>query len=425
MMLLIVTACSVVSAGDGSVEVYAMLGRYRIYSSNDYFEDAVSSNVTGYLRSRYDICPRGDVEIENASIVLETPFAPGNFTYIQWDPEDNCTFGADEVDGNWTYAWNFSMLSHGQAMVSLPTIFEVEFDPGFDCQRIWDPWITSENVTQTLTFVFTPSTEFSNFGNVHVSAQIPETSEASPTIDPDSISASPLEDERGLNWTMWLETDGDIEVNWGGDPIPGITYTFSVDVTVENILFPEPIFYKPAVGFGANFATSFSDPDIPCPKIGDDINRDGDVESLITFNGTGAFTWIETALSENSVTLPWCSFGFHEIYSMAEGRALVRQENGIFRGPAHLRINKVPNTVRLSDPDNQHIFWWEVTEYQSKGNSIILRCIPTIPGPSGGDPGPTPIRVRITRFEEVGRVVAFGRGVQFAGQITGIEWPPP
>lgn len=377
---------------------------------------------TGYLRSRYDITPEGEVDVLGARIELETPLEPENFQTENIHPP--CIPVPDGA--NWIYTWDFGDLFDGQgAMVSLPTNFEVDFDLGFVGQRIWNPWITSEFVTQTLTIVFNASTEFSDFHNVHVSVQIPDTPETSPSIDPDSVSASPLKDERGQNWTMWAQTDGDIEVNWGGDPVPGTLYTFSVDVTLQNMLFPEPIFYKPSAGFGANFAGSWSSPDTPCPKIADDINRDGGEESLVTYCGSGAFTWQEYAQSEHAITLPWSSFGFHEVYSFAEGRAFMKFGDELFRGPGRLRINKEPNTVCLSDPGHQHIFWWQITEYQSCGRTTILECIPTTPGEGDGDPGPAPIRVIIAGFEGAGRVAAFGRGINFTGKITGIRWPSP
>lgn len=418
MMFLLVTTFSnnkIMASAENEVIVQASLGRYWIYDSNDYFEDSVSGVVSGYLRSRYDISPEGEVDIYSAKIELVTPFEQGDF-------HDIYPLITPVLDGsNWKYTWDFGVLSDGQgAMVSLPTNFQVNFNPGFDCQRIWNPWITSEFVTQTLTIVFTPSTDFYDFHGVHVSVQIPSTSEAS-LISLDGISALPINDQNGDAWNTWADFANG-EVNWQGDPEPGITYYFSVDVTMQNNLDPEPIFFKPSVGVGANYDGSFSSPDSPNPIIEDNIDRDDIVESFVTYYGEGVFDWREYVQSENVVSLPWCSFGFHEIYSMSEGRALVKSGDGLFRGSAHLRINKKQDTVRLSDPNHEHVFWWAITECQSLGAGIILKCIPTDAG-TGDDPGPEPIKVKITRFQEGGRVAAFGKGVQFAGQIVGIEWP--
>jgi len=431
IVLFLISSLNIIPARaqNGGPYVNATIGRYWNYDEEDIFVDSVSGDVTGYLRSRYDISPEGEVDVLGAIIEVETPFGPGNFRDNSSNPDAGYTQDYDEGSGNYTYTWDFGDLLDGQgAMVSLPTNFQATFDMGFEANRSWNPVITSKFVTQTLTIVFNASTTFSDFHNVHVSVQIPNTPEASPSIDPDSISASPMIDERGLNWNMWSQTDGDIEVNWGGDPVPGTPYTFSVDVTVENNLFPEPIFYKPAAGFGANFDSDWFPPDTP-PMIDDDINRASGDESAVTYYGLGAFTWQEYAQSEHAITLPWGSFEFSEvfnkIYSMAEGRAIVKQENEFFRGPAHLRINKVPDTVRLSDPDHQTIFWWGITDYRSRGTAIILECTPILApeGSGGGNAGPVPITVTISRFEEGRGVSASGSGVRFAGRITGIEWP--
>lgn len=415
MMLSMVTVCSmhatVVNAENGIV-VQAMLGRYRMYNSNDIFEDSVSGNVDGYLRSRYDISPEGIVNITDARIELETPLASGNFIDIQ-PPCDPVFYGV-----NYTYTWDFGALLDGQgAMVSLPTNFAVNFDPGFDCQRIWNPWITSEFVTRILTIVFTPSTGFYDFHGVHVSAQFPDTPEAS-LINVNSVSASPPNDQNGKPWNTWVDLANG-EVNWQGDPTPGTTYYFSVDVTLQNNLNTEPIFYKPSVGIGANFDGSGSSPDVPDPKIGDDINRDGTVESSVTYSGTGAFTWTEYVQSENSVGLPWFSSAAP---FMAEGKAFVKLEDEFVRGSAFLVSGPTPPIPKyvVLNVDG-HCFWWETTEITLYGNMINLKCEPTTA--TSGDPGPAPIVLRIPRSEEGGRVTASGPGVSFTGRITKIMTP--
>ena len=399
---------------NGGNVVLATLGRYWIYDEGDINVDSVSGVRTGYLRSRYDITKEGEVDITDATIELETPITPENFQTENIQPP--CTPLFDGV--NYTYTWDFGDLLGGQnAMVSLPTYFDADFDIGFEGQRIWDSWITSDVVNQTLTIEFTAG--IIDFHNVHVSVQIPKTDEVAPTIDPASISASPGPETEPFEWHMWSdETAENIEVNWGGNPGTGITYTFSVEVTVENKLFPEPIFYKPSVGFGANFDGSWSPPDSPHPQIDDDIDRVGGAESSVTYYGTGAFTWKEYVQSEHAISLPWCSVGFSEIYTKWVGEASVKSKGDSISGPATLRINKEPNTVKLSV--DEHDLWWEVIKYRSCGSAIRLICMPTSAGGGGGEPGSAPMTVTIWSFEDGGLVTTSGC-VRFIGENTEIE----
>lgn len=405
---------TMVSAENEAV-VGAWHGRYCYYDAG-IFEDSISGMLIGDRMRRFDIRPEGYVEIENASIVLETPFGEENYPFrgINSAPYVEPTIIGPE-DGNYTYKWDFGNTSE-QAAVWIHTNFSAPFDPGFSCQRIWNPWITSRSVNQTITIEFTPSTI--EFINVHITVGAESTEEASVTIVPESNSSSPsLIHER-----FWLE-NGDW-ANWAGNPELGITYMFSVNLTVVNECFPEPVFYKPSVGIGANFDYSESFPPTSTVTIEDDIDGNGVEESSVTYNGTGDFVWQEVILSENSVSFPRVSTRFSEVYTKAEGRAFVKLEDEFIRESAVLRINKEPNTVRLSVNNDEHIFWWKITEYRSRGSVIGLKCEPAPPGTGGGEPGPVPITVTIPRFEEGRRVIASGPRVCFTGHITGIEWPP-
>jgi len=83
-----------------------------------------------------------------------------------------------------------------------------------------------------------------------------------------------------------------------------------------------------------------------------------------------------------------------------------------------LRINKEPNTVKLSV--DEHDLWWEVIKYRSCGSTIRLICMPTSAGGGGGEPGSAPMTVTIWSFEDGGLVTTSGC-VRFIGENTEIE----
>lgn len=207
--------------------------------------------------------------------------------------------------------WDWVGYSFSDVGVGIHTNFPATFQPGFDLTRTWDPEpITSSSVTQTLTVEFTSSTEYAfDFFNAHVSVHIPNTPEASPTIDPDSISADPPEDQREIPWNMWLDSNEEgYTVNWNGDPKAGVTYTFSVDVTVENEFYPMPILYKPSVGVGANYDMIWGpiveDVSVTIP---DDMDGNEADEATVTYSITGvtggeAYKWQTITQRENSVS---------------------------------------------------------------------------------------------------------------------------
>ena len=109
--------------------------------------------------------------------------------------------------------------------------------------RIWNPWITADSVTQSLTIKFTP---YAGAGGVHIQVRPDPTHEATATVVPDSNYSSPSL----MHEEYWLEDENGQVANWGGDPVIGATHTFSVDLTVVNNFYPEPIYYKPSVGIG-------------------------------------------------------------------------------------------------------------------------------------------------------------------------------
>lgn len=406
-------------------QIGAMVGRYCMYSTT-VFEDAIANiPLVGSRLSRFDITPvEENVDVFGARIEMLTTYPITAFPYINWAPysEDPAIFEYLESPA-FTYKWDWSTHEPiSESAVWLGTNFLVTFEPGSDCERVWNPWITSPSVTQTLTIVFTPSTafvvdgvEYHDFHGVHVSVQIPSTDEASPTIDEESISATPPTPEQP-DWSWdYNYGDGYIEVNWRGNPVAGTTYYFSVDVTVINNLAPKPIFYKPSVGIGANFNPSETSAEYPV-QFNVDLDGVGGAESLVTYSGTGDFSWLKLGQNENALSLPGISMQFPFV---VDGKAFIKLEDGFVKGSGFL-LSHGPTHVSLVI-DGQ-AFWWEIIEMSEYGRVIIVNCEPAFASdiPASDSPGPVSIKVRIPELEEGGQVVASGPGVAFSGKIISL-----
>jgi hypothetical protein len=295
--------------------VGAWLDRLQYYDTG-IFDDSVSSNdeLDGYrLRSLY-IRPEGEFEVVGAKIEMETPFEPESFLGIHYGPtsESPSPFPDFTISSPapYRYKWDWMNNPIPEASVGIHTNFPVTFQPGFDLTQVWDSEpITDPKITQTLIIEFTSSTEFNEFFNVHVSVQFPNTPEASP-IDVNSISVSPSTDQWGNPWNVWSQMDGDIQVNWGGDPQAGVKYTFSVEVTVENKLHPIPVFYTPSVGAGANYDMVWGELEVTeSVTIGDDMGGDAVEETSVTYSikeitEEGEYVWQTITQKENSVIFP-------------------------------------------------------------------------------------------------------------------------
>lgn len=403
-------------------QVGAMLGRYCMYSAT-VFEDSIANiPLVGTRASRFDITPvKGNVDIYDARIEMLTTYPITAFPYMGWRPymEDPDTFEYLE-DPAFTYIWDWSTYEPiSESGVWLGSNLPVTFEPGSDCERVWNPWITSPSVTQTLTIVFSPSTafvvdgvEYHDFHNVHVQVQIPSTYEASPTIDEASISATPPTSEQpGWSWDYYYG-DGYIEVNWHGNPVAGTTYYFSVDVTVVNNLAPKPVFYKPSVGIGANFNPSETSAEAPV-LFNVDLDGVGGAESVVTYSGTGDFSWLKLAQNENSLSLPGVSMWFPFV---ADGKAFVKLEDDFVKGSGFLLGYEDTHFCLVIDGQ---AFWWEIVDISERGRGLRVNCSPASASdiPASDSPGPVSIKVTLPKLEEGGRVIASGPGVAFSGRI--------
>jgi len=293
-------SATTVSAENQGV-VRARLQRHYVYEAS-VFEDSVPNVLlNGSLKHSFYIRPQG-VDVADARIEMVTPYTRENLTSIDPTPSTE-----GPVDDSYRYEWAFgSIPDTEQAAVWIHrTNFPVKFQPKFACRRIWNPWITSHSVTQTLTIEFTPSIA----GGVHIHPRVESTPEASVTIVQGTDSIDPLL----INQKYWLESENGrvVAANWAGDCEVKL-YTISVDITVENKLFPEPIFYKPSVGIGFGY-----DPQDLLPvtsnqvTVDDDIDGDGTPESSITYSGTGSYKWQAIIRPENGVSLP----GFSSVVS--------------------------------------------------------------------------------------------------------------
>jgi hypothetical protein len=295
-MLTITFNKTTVSAENQSV-VIARLERHHFYEASA-FEDLVPNVLlNGFSHRSYYIRPLQVAEVTGAVIEMVTPYpnTQENFPSIDWYPDAN--FTVEDLDDSFRYEWAFlsSIPDAKQAAVWIhQTNFPIEFQPQFACQRIWNPLITSESVTQTLTIEFTPSIA----GGVHVHAKAESTPVASVTIVQESNSSSPSLRE------FWLESENgrDVSANWGGDCEIG-KYTFSIDITVVNELFPEPILYKPSVGIGLGYGPPESPVTSDHVTVWDDIDGDDEDESSITYSGSGSYDWQVIIREEYGVEL--------------------------------------------------------------------------------------------------------------------------
>jgi len=260
------------------------------------FEDSVPNELLdGFPMRNLDIWTYG-TNVSDANIEMVTPWPPERFLWTDYYPPDTNFTTEGPEEGLYTYLWAFGSISE-QASVRMRIDIPVKFKPGFACQRIWNPLITSRSVTQKLTVIFEPSIA----GGVHVHISAKSTPEATVTIIPESNSSDP----HFLNEKSWLDEENGkvVTVNLGGD-CEIETYVLSVDITVENEFFPEPIFYKPSVGIGLGYGPEPPPITSDFVTVEDDIDGDGLAESTITYSGTGDFIWQEKVRNEYGVELP-------------------------------------------------------------------------------------------------------------------------
>lgn len=278
-----------IDRAEGNLVVSAFHDRQRIHRTSVLDDSITNVWLDGVHQRSYYIRPQAGADVYNATIVMETPYSEEHFPWISWDPPANYT--VTPLDGNFSYEWAYhdSISPFGQAAVWLETVFPVTFKPEFDFQRTIDPvHITSRSVNQTVKLEFTPHMDFCN---THTQVILQNTSEAIATVVPGS--ASP-------DW-FWFETPS--EVNWQFNPNM-TTYTFSVKISVQNKLYPKPIFYKPSVWIGAFFDKSISVvPSKESVTVEDDL-----IKGSVTYSGknlTGElYGWEVITQNENSVQFP-------------------------------------------------------------------------------------------------------------------------
>ena len=136
------------------------------------------------------------------------------------------------------------------------------------------------------------------------------------------------------------------------------------------------------------------------------------LERSVTYSATGEFTWWELTQNENALSLPGVSSRFPFII---EGRTFVKLEEGFMRGSGFLGGLTADTLCLVVDGQG---FLWEIIERIEEKGAIRLKCEPIIASVS---PGPAPIRVIISRFEEGGLVTVSGSGVNFIGKFPIFE----
>jgi hypothetical protein len=138
-------------------------------------------------------------------------------------------------DSDYRYRWDFSDVIE---QIFLNSDLEVRFQPGFDSGRTLSPVVLDDQVTvQTLQVKATPREGgFVDF-SVHVYWE--ETQEASAVLVPDS-------DQPRLGWQSVQDSGHD--VSWTVEsPVNGKEYEFSLQLRIENKLYPNKVVFKPGV----------------------------------------------------------------------------------------------------------------------------------------------------------------------------------
>lgn len=407
-MLTVTFNTTLVSGEENNAIVMVYHDRTRIYYA-DLFEDTIYNHrLNGYRLRSYYIRPQEGATVSDAQIVMETQFSQGDFVWIN---PTGYKYSTGTPPYPYKYEWNFGTISpFGQAAVWIHTPFPVTFRPGYEIKRKWDfDLITSPSVTQTLKITFFP---YLSFINVHIHVGADPTPDVSAKIVLESAS------------TDWLVSESSGGVDWQipyYDLSPGRKYTFTVDIEVNNGLYPAPVFYKPSVGIGANIELSHNtESSTDQVTVSDDMNGNGGTDSKVTYMGEEGelFDWEVIVQRENSVSLPSYGRGFP--YTKAEGRSFIRLEDGFIRGPATFRICKSPNTVSLVFEGDEPDFGWLITKYSKRGTCTILECEPDPESPDTR----YPMRVVISKLKENRWVSASGRGFNFNGDILEIKWLP-
>lgn len=360
----------------------------RLYYAH-VFGDSVAYNddLEGHRMRAFYIRPQDFFDVNNAIIEMATiyPNTPEYMWGINYGPPtEDPAYPQFTVSGSdpYTYVWDWDGYPIPDAGVNIHTTFPVTFQTGFDFTRLWDAdLITEPSVTRLLQIQFTASPEFTDFFNAHISVQLPNTPEASPSIDPGTISVSPADDERGLPWEAWHQMDGEVQVNWAGDPAAGTTYTFSVAVTVENKLYPVPIRYTPSVSVGANYDMPYPEGEdcdvVDSVKVWDDMDGvGGDDETAVTYAATyeGAqLHWWYITQKENSVRFPgfsaapslWMEYNTGYWYATTDDVVADEVLEGTLDGYTELQYSDDGTGYTFNEPtlvfevaDGLDVEWW-------------------------------------------------------------------
>jgi hypothetical protein len=189
------------------------------------------------------------------------------------NPKPNST---TQEDSDYRYRWDFSGDESKQG-VWIGSDLDVTFQPGFDSQRILSPTVFEDQVTvQTLQVKVTPREgSFTGFW-VHV-WWWEETEQAKAMMVPDS--------DRPRLENQWVD-DSQYSVQWHVEsPVNGEEYEFSLQLRIENRLYPNKVFCKPWVHVG------FQDSVRESRLAGSTVTVEDDILGKVSFSTSSTNKW--------------------------------------------------------------------------------------------------------------------------------------
>jgi hypothetical protein len=266
-ILCISIVLSCIGGATAQPTVYANLSRNRDYNTP---RDSVRYDESLTGRYTWDIGMGGE-SATRASIDVLTKHAITDFGSIQPKPPNSTT----REDSNYRYRWDVPFVSN-MSGVFLASDLEVTFEAGFDFQRTVSPVVLDDQVTvQTLQVKVTPQER--GFLDFWVRVEWEDTQEVSAVLVPGSDQ--PRLDVQEV-WNSWHSLPWNVE-----SPVNGKEYQFSLQLRIENKLYPNQVVFKPKV------MTSFSEPGKSERLTGSTVAVEDDILGEIGFSTPSTSIW--------------------------------------------------------------------------------------------------------------------------------------
>jgi hypothetical protein len=230
-ILCISIVLSCIGAATAQPTVNAGFNRNRDYNTP---RDSVryDESLTGHYT--WDIWMGGE-SATSAAIEVLTKHAITDFGGIPSGGPPNST---TREDSNYRYRWDVPDVSKMSRGIFLASDLEVTFKPGFDSERTVSPVVLDDNVTvQTLQVKLTPRQ--GGFLDFWVHVEWEETRETSAVLVPGSDQPK-LEGQNVMD--SWHSLTWHV-----GSPVSGKEYEFSLQLRIENKLYPNKVVFKPKV----------------------------------------------------------------------------------------------------------------------------------------------------------------------------------